>query len=48
MSKENSQPHEVDAYKNMEITEEEIKHVEKQQMKQRAVTEKDLVILTNI
>ncbi|XP_062990035.1 RNA polymerase II-associated protein 3 [Elgaria multicarinata webbii] len=42
MSKETSQPEETDACKNVEITEQEVKQMEEQQLKQKAITEKDL------
>ncbi|XP_053109527.1 RNA polymerase II-associated protein 3 [Hemicordylus capensis] len=42
VSKENSQPEETDACKNLEITEQEVKQIEEQQLKQKAITEKDL------
>lgn len=42
-SETNSQTKEPDACKSVEITEEEVKQIKEQQLKQQAIAEKDLV-----
>lgn len=43
MSKENFQPAETEISKTMEVTEQQAKQTEEEQLKQKAITEKDLV-----
>ncbi|KAM6435959.1 RNA polymerase II-associated protein 3 isoform 1-T3 [Liasis olivaceus] len=42
LSKENCQPEETDTFRKLEIAEEELKQLEEEQLKQKAVAEKDL------
>lgn len=43
MSKENCQAEETDTFRKVEIAEEELKQLEEEQLKQKAMAEKDLV-----